>query len=163
MDNYEQSNNLQIYVSCIWEYVENERFYKILSFVITTNEYFYQYEINKQILSNTLKPEDILIYYKPVDNKHNFTGLIKDYENHLFMKNEIVHIYMIVYYDDVGKIGSCKIELYGIFKDELNLSNLEIQLINDKKYGSKCRYHTLTTKMVEIDTFNIIHLYENII
>lgn len=163
MNNNKILDDSRIYISCVWEYVENERFYKILSFVITTNKYFYQYEINQQILSNTLRPEDMVIYYNPVDDKHNFTGLIKDYENKIFKKNEIVHIYMISYYDKTNKIGRCKIDFYGIFKNELNLEKLEKQLINDKRYGSKCEYHKLTTKYIKEDSFNIIHFYENII
>ena len=159
MNSIKQQDDSQIYISCIWEYVENERLYKILSFFITTNQHFYQYEINEQILSNTLRPEDMAIYYKPIDEKHNFTGIIKKYNNEIFKKNEIVHIYMIAYYDNTGKIGSCKLVLYGIFKDELNLGHLETQLINEKKYGSKCEYHKLTTKFIKNNIFNIIHLY----
>ena len=162
MNNNKLLDESRIYVSCIWEYVDNTRLYKILSFVITTNEHFYQYEINKQILSNTLKPEDMFIYYKPIDMEHNFTGLLKHYENNIFGKNEFVHIYMIAYYDSINGKGKCNIELYGIFKNELNLEKLSTQLINDNKYGSKCEYHSVDIKYINNDTFNIIHLYENI-
>ena len=139
-DNEEDENFLRILI--IWNYEFNYDYFHIINnkVFITKNESFFS--MLNEITS-----------YRNL-NINNTTGIIEKIENNNFKINEIVHLYLIVYYDN----AKCNIEVYGIFNQELEEEKLIKNIIDENKFGNKGKIMN-TTHITSTggDGFLLIH------
>ena len=115
-DEEQNFNELRFFVT--WNYEINYDYFNInsISCYAEKNESFFLELNNLKLIRNT---------------NNNTTGIFKKIENKNFKKNDIVHSYVIVYYDN----AKCNIEFYGIFNQELDEDILIKNIIDEKVYG----------------------------
>lgn len=115
-DEEQNFNELRFFIT--WNYEFNYDYFNVTSICCYAekNENFFNDLNNLKQIRNT---------------NNNVTGLIKKIENNHFKKDDIVHSYVIVYYDN----AKCNIELYGIFNQELDEDKLIKNIIDEKVFG----------------------------
>ena len=109
----------------------------IRTIVIWNFEYNYDFfgvsEI-KVFLNKTFEFKESLTKLKDYRNNNNTTStgiLLKSNNECNFVKDDIIHIYLIVYYDN----AKCNIEVYGLFNQELEESKLVENIVSESIYG----------------------------
>lgn len=116
-DNEETDEYIRTIVT--WNYEFNYDFFNILQikcFISKNSEFV-------NILHDVKKYRD--------DNNTTTTGLLLKLENNGLKLSDLVHTYLIVYYDN----AKCNIEIYGIFDQELEENKLLKNIIDESIYG----------------------------
>ena len=114
---------------------ENDNYLRVL--IIWNYEFNYDYfhlKNNKVFISKNESFRNILNEISSFRNlgNSNTTGIIEKIDNlKNFKKNDIIHLYLIVYYDN----AKCNIEFYGIFNQELDEEKLIKNIIDENIYG----------------------------
>ena len=140
---------------------DDEENYDYIRIIITWNyefnyDYFHMNNLkcflskNKSFFENLNELKNI----RNLKNNSNTTGIIEKVKNDNFNKNDTVHIYAIVYYDN----AKCNIEFYGVFSQALDEDKLINNIIIEKTYGSKGKViSNLNMTSTGGDEFIIVH------
>jgi len=141
----EQSNDF-IRLTIMWNYEFNYDFFSIVSVncFIEKSEHFFL----------TLK--DIK---EGREKTKNLTGDVLKLPNSNFNKDDIVHVYLIVYYDN----AKCNIDFYGIFNQEIEENKLISNIKKEVKYGKNGKMDHNNLYASTGDDFVVLHKVVNII
>ena len=91
---------------------------------------------------------------RSISDQRSHSGNVIKLKNIIkLQKNNIAHVYLIVYYDNI----KCNIEFYGLFTEQIDTDIMINQIIKEGKYGPIGRMHNSTMSSTEGNGFNIIY------
>ena len=136
-DTDDEEDNTHLRILFRWEYEQNFDYFKLLFAEIYLNKN----ETFDSFLINLLEVKSLRI------SKHSVeTGDVIKVKNEInFITDDIVYLYLIVYYDNV----KCNFEYYGISDQLLEEQVLIENIKKEKKYGKNgvIKYDALSTNL----------------